>query len=374
MAIHIIADIIWKGIPRVSSVWNLLWTVSAIIAVGIMKWYSMGTPNTSERKMHGKVVMITGGTSGIGAAATLKLAQRGAQIILLVQQSPKDIFLSEFVEDLREKSGNEMIYVEQVDLCSLHSIRQFATKWIDNVPPRRLDMIILCASTMTPPGKHRKITEEGLEETWMVNYVANFHLLSLLSPAIRAQPPDRDVRVIFITCSSYVESPPLNSGTELLQHEWNPEKAYARSKLALNVFAQAFQRHLNAYKRPDGAPTNTRVVIVNPGYVRTPGMRRWLTRGTLWGLFLYLLLWHLAWVFLKSAEDGVQSLLYAAMEAELGRGQGGKLIKECREIDFSRSDIKDETTARTLWAYTEKLIIKVEKTQAEKRATAKKRN
>ncbi|RKF82269.1 putative oxidoreductase C19A8.06 [Golovinomyces cichoracearum] len=374
MAIHIIADIIWKGIPRVSSVWNLLWTVSAIIAVGIMKWYSMGTPNTSERKMHGRVVMITGGTSGIGAAATLKLAQRGAQIILLVQQSPKDIFLLEFVEDLREKSGNEMIYVEQVDLCSLHSIRRFATKWIDNVPPRRLDMIILCASTMTPPGKPRKITEEGLEETWMVNYVANFHLLSLLSPAIRAQPPDRDVRVIFITCSSYIESPPLNSGSELLKHEWNPQKAYARSKLALNVFAQAFQKHLNTYKRPDGAPTNTRVVIVNPGYVRTPGMRRWLTRGTLWGLFLYLLLWHLAWIFLKSAEDGVQSLLYAAMEAELGRGQGGKLIKECREIDFSRCDIKDETTARTLWAYTEKLIIKVEKKQAEKRAAAKKRN
>ncbi|TQS38647.1 hypothetical protein Golomagni_00843 [Golovinomyces magnicellulatus] len=361
MAIHMIADILWKGIPRISSIWNFFWTASAIIAVGIMKWYSMGTPNTSERKMHGRVVMITGGTSGIGAAATLKLAQRGAQIILLVQQSPKDIFLLEFVEDLREKSGNEMIYAEQVNLSSLHSIRQFATKWIDNVPPRRLDMIILCASTMTPPGKPRKMTEEGLEET-------------LLSPAIRAQPPDRDVRVIFITCSSYITSPPLISGSELLQHEWNPQKAYASSKLALNVFAQAFQKHLNTYKRPDGAPTNTRVIIVNPGYVRTPGMRRWLTRGTLWGLFVYLLLWHLAWIFLKSAEDGVQSLLYAAMEAKLGRGQGGKLIKECREIEFSRSDIKDETTARTLWAYTEKLIIKFEKKGAEKRAIAKKRH
>jgi len=108
--------------------------------------------------------------------------------------------------------------------------------------------------------------------------------------------------------------------------EWTPAKAYARSKLAMLIFGQAFQKHLDAYKRPDGAPMNSRVIFVDPGYSRTPGMRRWLTRGTLWGLGVYLVLWQNAWIFLKSAEGGAQSFLYAAMEVTLGRGTGGKHV------------------------------------------------
>lgn len=353
--------------------WTILKVAVAVVVVGLLKWYSMGASNTSERQMHGKVVMITGGTSGIGAATAFELAQRGAQVVLLVHQSPKDIFLIEFIDDLREKSGNELIYAEQVDLSSLHSIRQFATKWIDNVPARRLDMIILCAATLTPSGKRRVLTDEGLEETWMVNYLANFHLLSILSPAIRAQPPDRDVRIIFASCSSYITSPPIEDGSDAMKKkEWTPAKAYARSKLAMLVFGQAFQKHLDAYKRPDGAPMNSRVIFVDPGYSRTPGMRRWLTRGTLWGLGVYLVLWQNAWIFLKSAEGGAQSFLYAAMEVTLGRGTGGKHVKECREIDFARSDIKDEKLAEKLWKGSEKLIERVEREEAVKRALEKK--
>jgi NAD(P)-dependent dehydrogenase (short-subunit alcohol dehydrogenase family) len=105
---------------------------------------------------------------------------------------------------MRAQTGNELITAEQVDLASLHSIRKFATKWVDNAPPRRLDMIVLCANTRTPSGGAAFYTEDGLEATWGLNYMANFHLLSILSPALRAQPPDRDVRIIFGTCSSYL--------------------------------------------------------------------------------------------------------------------------------------------------------------------------
>jgi NAD(P)-dependent dehydrogenase (short-subunit alcohol dehydrogenase family) len=282
--------------------------------------------------------------------------------------------LVDFIEDLRARSGNELIYAEQVDLSSLFSIRKFATKWIDNMPPRRLDMVILCAATLTPPGKKRVLTKEGIEETWMVNYLANFHLLSILSPAIRGQPADRDVRVLFAACPSYIASPPLLAGEEALTvKDWSPSKAYARSKLALMVFGQAFQKHLDAYKRSDGAPNNARVIFVDPGYSRTPGMRRWLTRGTLWGLGLYLALWQSVWLFLKSSEQGAQSLLYAAQEATLGRGNGGRFIKECIEVDFAR-DVKDEVAAKKLWEGSEKLIERVEREEAVRKALLKKEN
>jgi NAD(P)-dependent dehydrogenase (short-subunit alcohol dehydrogenase family) len=376
MPIYFAKEAIWGGIswlPTPPDGWTLLKLAIGITTVVLLKWYSSGASNTSERQMHGKVIMITGGTSGIGASVALELAQRGAQLVLLTHQPPSDIFIVDYIEDLRERSGNELIYAEQVDLASLYSVRQFATKWIDNAPPRRLDMVILCAATLTPPGKPRVLTSEGLEETWMVNYLANFHLLSILSPAIRAQPSDRDVRIIFSTCSSYKHSPAIDDGSVAMRKkEWTPGMAYSRSKLALTIFGQAFQKHLDAYKRSDGSPTNARVIFVDPGYSRTPGMRRWLTRGTLWGLALYLVLWQNAWIFLKSAEGGAQSLLYAAMEVTLGRGPGGKLVKECQELDYARTDIKDEAVSKKLWEGSEKLIERVEREEAVRRALAKK--
>jgi NAD(P)-dependent dehydrogenase (short-subunit alcohol dehydrogenase family) len=265
-------------------------------------------------------------------------------------------------------------------------------------------MIILCAATLTPPGKPKRMTSEGLEETWMVNYLSNFHLLSILSPAIRAQPADRDVRILFSTCPSYISSPPLptansasarkptsgkaaksstatgaSNATTTIESlalgtdpDFSPSNAYARSKLALLTFGHAFQKHLSSYKRPDGLPPNARVIFVDPGYTRTPGMRRYLSRGTLWGLALYLLLWQNIWFLLKSSEQGAQSFLFAAMEAGLGRGEGGRLVKECMEVDFARGDVKDEKVAEHLWKESERIIERVEREEAVKRALVKK--
>jgi hypothetical protein len=77
-------------------------------------------------------------------------------------------------------------------------------------------------------------------------------------------------------------------------------------------------------------------------------------------------------MLLKSAEGGAQSVLYAAMEATLGRGAGGKLIKECLEMDYARNDVKDEKIARKLWEGSEKLIERVEREEAVRRALEKK--
>lgn len=373
MPIPFIAGVLWNGLPPwFPDPFLLLKTGTALGAITLTKLYTAGATNISERKMHGRVVLITGGTSGIGARAAYELGARGAQVVLLTRLPPSDPFLVEYVDDLRATTQNQMIYAEQVDLASLHSIRKFATKWIDNAPPRRLDMILLCADVLTPPGGKRLVTPEGsgVESTWMVNFLANFHLLGILSPAIRAQPFDRDVRIIIPTCSSYIRSAPL---TEALSKEgWSPGKAYARSKLAMLVFGQAFQKHLDAYKRPDGLPNNARVVFADPGWTRTPGMRRWLTRGSLWGLVLYLMLYFWVWLLLKSPNMGVQSILYAMLEGGLALENGGKLIKECGEVDFARKDVKDEDVAKQLWEASDKLIEKVEKEAALQRARMKK--
>lgn len=314
---------------------------------------------------------------------------------------------------MRKSTGNQLIYAEQVDLSSLHSIRTFATKWIDNTPPRRLDMLILLAGTTVPASAGRKPTVDGLDEEWAVNYLGNFHLLSILSPALRVQPSHRDVRVIVAGCAGYIgakfdleatntnTAPPDSSGEDdkaritrtknglgkvqkprpkptstaaaaAANEKRKTKNMFGLSKLSLLIFAQAFQKHLNAYKRPDGQSPCTRVIAVDPGLTRTPGTRRWLTRGSLWGLLVYLLTWPVWWLVLKSPQQGAQSVLFAAMEAALGVGEGGYFVKECRRVDFARNEVRDDEVARVLWEFSEKMVEVREKESAVRRAVEKK--
>ncbi|RMZ92499.1 hypothetical protein DV736_g283, partial [Chaetothyriales sp. CBS 134916] len=370
MPIALLAEGFGRGLSGIPYGWTAIKTVPWIGLVWLLKLYFAGATCRAERVMHGKVVMVTGGTSGIGSAVVRELATRGAQIVLLTRHAPNDPFLVDYIEDLRTDTNNELIYAEQVDLASLHSIRRFATKWVDNAPARRLDMIVLCASIMTPYWGTATTTENGLEEEWMVNYLANFHLLSILSPAIRAQPPDRDVRVLFSTCSSYIGGQLELQDTE--QKTKSGSVSYARSKLALMTFAYAFQKHLDAYQRPDKMANNARALIVDPGHARTPGTQRWLSGGSLAGLLFYLLTWPIWWLVLKSPYQGAQSYLYAAMEAKYGQGSGGKLIKECRELEPLRPEVQSEDVAKKLWQFSEKQIEQLEKEAALKRAKAKK--
>jgi len=223
---------------------------------------------------------------------------------------------------------------------------------------------------MTPAYGTSRITINGLEEEWAVNYIAHFHLLSILNPALKAQPPDRDVRVLFSTCSSYIGASWNLNWTESRTCAGN--KSYARSKLALMIFAVAFQKHLDSYDRPDKSPNNARAFIVDPGFSRTSGTRRWLSGGSLWGLLLYMLSWPLWWLILKSPEQGAQSYLFTAMDEEFVRGRGGKMIKECREVPILRTEVSDDKVAKQLWEFSEKQIEQLEKEGAVKRALAKK--
>lgn len=376
MPIPFLMHVLYEGWPEyLPSPLRILGTTAAVGSLALVKRYCNGAMNPSDRNMHGRVIMMTGGTSGIGAEVAYELARRGAQLVLLSRLPPTDPFLVEYIDDLRARSGNQLVYAEHVDLADLLSVRQFATRWIDNAPPRRLDMVILCAAALTPPGKGRTETAEGVEEMWMVNYLANFHLLGILSPALKAQPFDRDVRVIFTTCSSYIRSPPLAGAQAhaLDKKDWSPGLAYASSKLALMTFAQAFQKHLDSYKRPDELPMSAKVVMVDPGFSKTPGTRRWMTRGSLWGLLIYLLSYALAWLFLKPPLMAAQSVLFAAFDGSIIRDPGGKLIKECLEVDLARRDVKDEEAAKKLWESSDKLVETVEKQAAMRKALEKKR-
>jgi NAD(P)-dependent dehydrogenase (short-subunit alcohol dehydrogenase family) len=401
MPVPLVSNVFKHGFSSIPYLSLAIKVVITIAALYYIKIYFSGASNTSERVLHGKVAIITGGTSGIGAAVAKELATQGAQLVLLTRTPLGDPFLVEYIDDLRNETGNHLIAAEEVNLADLHSVRKFATKWIDNSPPRRLDLLVLCADEMTPAGVGLKRSKDGAELMMAVNYLANFHLASILSPALRAQPPDRDVRIIVGMCASYLGgdlgslavSPDL--GTEetktskkksnlsstftppsIVASDFTPSKIYYTTKLALLTFSSAFQKHLTATPRKDGLPSNVRVICVDPGFTRTPGMRRHLTRGSLWGLLIYLFTYPFWWLILKSPIQGAQSFLWATMEAQLGMHLEKKsdvvLVKECQVVAVQRPEVHDEGVQQRLWETTEQTIEALEKESALARAREKK--
>lgn len=338
-----------------------------IAGVGLTKWAFSGATNTWERNLHGKVIIMTGATSGIGAVVAEQLARQGAQLILLVR-SPSS-WVVDFVDDLRDRTGNMLIHTEPVDLESLHSVRTFATKWLDNSPPRRLDMVICLAGVANPPTLPRTATEvDGLESHLQINYLSHFHLITLLSPALRVQPPDRDVRVILTTCVASVMGDVDMADLEFKTRGYpaaQPWKVLGASKLMLSMFAYEFQTRLNAYERPDKASNNVRLVLVDPGLTRTPSFRRFVTFGSLFGLLVYLIMWPLYWLFLQSPIGGAQSHLYAAMSPEFEDTLEVRYVGQCKIRNRPpRRELADPEAQKLLYDNTEKFIEVVEKKSA----------
>lgn len=200
------------------------------------------------------------------------------------------------------------------------------------------------------------------------------------------------MRIVFGACSSYIRGElPVEAKTAADEKDasekskkksnalkptptsdFNPASAYATSKLALITFALAFQKHLNSYDRPDKQPVNTRILLADPGLTRTPGTRRYLSWGSISGLLLYVLMYPFWWLVLKSPIQGAQTFLYAAMEAQYGRGDGGWYVRECRESVFKRKDVHDEGLQQALWEYSENMVQEAEKRGAKRRAEVKK--
>lgn len=366
MPIDIISSAIFDG-PESIPGWKHIRTYVPILgALAAVKYYFGGASNTFERNMHGRVVIVTGGTSGLGAEVVYQLALKGAQVVLLCR-STDDQWTIDFVNDMREKTTNPLIFAEQCDLLLLHSIRRFATTWLDTRTPRRLDGVVCCAADCIPRGSDRTVTIDGVERQMGVNYLGHYHLLTLLRPSLHVQPPDRDVRVVLTTCASQALGTVDTSDIFWEQRPYPkqaPWKVYGTSKLLLGMFGRLFQRDVNHYSRPDKAPCNIQVSIVNPGLMLSPSTRRFLSMGTIWGLILYLLLIPLWFMVFKSCLQGAQSILFAMFAPVLGPQDGGNFIQECRILKDGRKELYDYELQDEVYQATASLIEELEKKSA----------
>lgn len=109
----------------------------------------------------GKRVLITGATSGIGLAAAVELARRGAQLTLVARSKARAV---DGVRQIQAAARGAGVDVLVADLASQASVRQLATDALANYS--RIQVLINNAGAIYAT---RKLSPDGIELTWAVN-------------------------------------------------------------------------------------------------------------------------------------------------------------------------------------------------------------
>ena len=137
--------------------------------------------------MNGKVVLITGASSGLGLAAAEGFARLGATVWLVVRSRERGEHAR---ARIAERSGNGDVHVALCDLSNLESVRQFAGRFGDQAS--RLDVLVNNAGVMT---QERALSADGIELTLATNVVGPFALTNLLIALLQRSAPARIINV-----------------------------------------------------------------------------------------------------------------------------------------------------------------------------------
>ncbi|MFX1595582.1 MAG: SDR family NAD(P)-dependent oxidoreductase, partial [Promethearchaeota archaeon] len=181
--------------------------------------------------MKEKVCIVTGANSGIGKATALGLAKLGATIVMVCRNKERGEVAK---TEILNKSENSLVDLFIADLSSQKSIQQFALEF----KKKYNKLHVLINNAGINPTK-RRLTPEGIEETFAVNVLAPFLLINLLLDVLKASTPARIINV-----ASAVHSKKINFNNLQGEKRFIHWKVYAQSKVALILITYEFARRL----------------------------------------------------------------------------------------------------------------------------------
>ncbi|MDT8904886.1 SDR family oxidoreductase [Pseudomonas prosekii] len=212
-------------------------------------------PQWSTRDMpsqDGRIILVTGGTSGMGYEDALALARAGAEVIIAARNPERG---AEAIARIRQAVPDARVQFESVDLANLSSVRELAQKLNQRLP--RLDVLINNAAIMAPP--ERGTSVDGFEMQLATNYLGHFALTGLLVPLLRQS---QDARVVSLS-SIAAGRGAMNFDDLQSEQAYQPYAAYAQSKLAILHWAFALQR------RSEAQSWGIRSIAAHPGVAVT---------------------------------------------------------------------------------------------------------
>ena len=277
--------------------------------------------------MNGKVVLVTGGTSGIGRVTARELKRAGATVVVVGRDPAK-------LDAAKREIGADTIRADlQLAGDALRAADEFRRRY------QRLHVLVNNAGAIFGD---RQLTSEGLERTFALNHMAYFALTTALLDVLRASAPARVVSV----SSEASRGARLDFADLQMERGWLGIRQYCNTKLMNLLFAFELARRLEG----SGVTSNA----VHPGAVASGfGMH-----GAGW----YGTLTRLARPFLIGEEKGARTQIWAALDPSLEKVSGKYFFRERQKAPMPAA--LDAAAARRLWEESERLLSRISPARA----------
>ncbi|MFI4934742.1 MAG: SDR family oxidoreductase [Caulobacterales bacterium] len=275
--------------------------------------------------MDGKVVVITGGTSGIGEVAAQRLAARGARIVLVARDKART---QATMAGLAKAGPGQAHTAHFADLSSLAETRRVGAEIAAAEP--RIDVLINNAGALF---NRRNLSVDGLEMTFAVNHMAYFVLTEVLKDRLIAAAPAR----IVSTASGAHQGARLDFDDLQSARSYSGFSVYGRSKLCNILFTRELARRL--------AGTGVTANSLHPGFVatrfgdRSGGLTQMLMPAARLGAI--------------SPQKGAETIVYLASSPDVA-GVTGLYFYKCA-AETPSAAAQDDAAAQRLWSESERL-------------------
>ena len=275
--------------------------------------------------MKGKVVVITGATSGIGEVAAQRLASMGARIVLVARDAARGQKTLTRLPTIRSSAPHSIYYG---DLSRMSESKRVAAEIAAAEP--HIDVLINNAGALFGT---RRLTADNLEETFATNHMAYFVLTLSLKANLLAAAPSRVVS----TASDAHKGYTLDFDDLQAEKGYSAIRAYGRSKLCNILFTRELARRWSG--------TGVTANCLHPGFVAT-------RFGDGSGGFLSGVV-RMAKMFAITPEKGAETIVYLASSLDVADSSGEYFYK--RRPATPTAGGRDDAAANRLWNESAKL-------------------
>ncbi len=219
---------------------------------GKSRWTGI-TADLSDRN-----ILITGATSGIGAAAARSLGRLGANLIVVARNEKKAQHFSE----LLVSEGCKAPRIEIADLSLMGDVRNLIQRLIQRGEP--IHVLINNAGALF---NQRVVTAEGIEQSFATLLLSPYFLTEGLKPLLQKAG---GARVINVTSGGMYTQPVVLQDLEYEHEDYNGSKAYARAKRGLVDLTEIWATEWKS--------SGIIVHSMHPGWADTPAVSHSLPR------------------------------------------------------------------------------------------------
>jgi len=278
--------------------------------------------------MDGKVIVMTGATSGIGQIAAERFAGMGARLVIVARDRARG---EATLAQLERRAPGRGHAVHYADLLRLKEVKRVARE-ISAAQPR-IDVLVNNAGAMF---SRRALTEDGLERTFALNHMAYFVLTAGLVGRLVSSAPARVIN----TASNAHRKGRIDFDDLQCEKYYRPCTAYGTSKLCNILFTRELAGRLSDL----GVMANS----FSPGFVAT---RFGDEAGGARAAFM-----RFAKLFAGRPERGAATLVWLASSPEAAEVSGGYFYRG--RHGFLTADAQDDVLARQLWAESEAIALR----------------